>query len=1171
MNDFTRGLIVHRGSRTERLADVLARHLEDERPKNPLTAQTVVVAHPGLKRWLLGRFAHRDGPDGRHGIAANIEMILPWQWFERVARRALGDEALIGGAYRHELLRWRLLIALPSSTAPEITAYLAGDDSRRRSFQLAEYLASVYTQYLIYRPDWVLDWEKNPARHTRDWQAMLWHKLQQSINRPHRAQRSGALLDALLTERNHDPTPLHVFGISHLPPDVLAALRACSLHRPVHLYFPDPCREHWVYLRRQRFLLDRQDDPDALYFDIGHPLLVALGRIAQDFCLTLDDCDAIEERDPLDDAEPLADDISLLAKLQSSIRCLMPELVGESVRDAIDRGATPEDILPTLRLDDSLRVHACHTRLRELEVLKNALLRRLADDPTLQHRDIVVMAPDISAYAPYLGAVFGEQAQYRNDVLHIPWHLADVGLSRAHPLMSAFAQVLDLAESRFTVSEVMDFIDVPAVARRFAIDQGDRDALERWLQRAHVAWGLDAQMKADVGAAATDANSWQFGIDRLYAGLIVGQNADDEPNDDNDDGRPDGQWPEALLLDGILPLEGVFGGAVEAIGQLDRLLGELRTMRQTFATTRSLASWSQWLLERIDALFLPDMRDDAENGALDTLRRLAANLGSQASETGITTLLPWSVVREALGSALDAVPERQAFLLGGVTFCGLVPQRSIPFRVVCLLGMNEGEFPRPGNDAGLNKIIHQPRRGDRDTRSEDRYLFLEAMMSARDNLHISYVGEGVRDGKPRNPAAPLSELLQFLDEQHSIAEDEKVDRPWRIHHPLQPFDARYYERDALGQPWHDSRLFSYNAAFLALPNEIKPLNFLPSRNLTIEPSRSNVSATGDVSLANLKRYWRDPVKDVLLRGYGISLQALDSSSWTNREPLETGTDRIEQVDRRLLFDALATGCKPLPALPPAWLSKSGMLAGGAIGAEAYRQMRDGLKPMLDAARPLFAGGLAQARTQAIDLDLGEGLRLSGTVDRVFQSADSELMLFDAKPAGVMGLRDLLVFYIDWAALRLSGAENLQGLFLECSASGKIASSKWLDSVLLQKPDELRRGLRRLVETSIDAERQPVLFFPGTALAYARSESENRLTNAFTAWEGSSYGAIGERDYSPGYSALLSRGLDLFDTSSAAHLAFVEATRLICDILDPTHSLLFRTSPTETAAADGAEA
>lgn len=1145
MRENPRGLIVHRGSRTERLADALALQLEAQRPANPLAKQTVVVAHPGLQRWLLGHLAQRNGRHGGHGIAANIEMILPWQWFERTARRVLGDEALIGGAYRHELLRWRLLAALPTLQAPEVAAYLNGDGAARRGFQLADHLAGLYTQYLIYRPDWILDWEQHPTRHAGDWQAVLWQRLRATIPRPHRAQRSAALLDALRAGNDlaNDP-PLHVFGVSHLPPDVLAALQAAALHVPVHLYFPDPCREHWVYLRRQRFLLAHADDPEALYYEVGHPLLVALGRIAQDFCLTLDECDAIEERDPLDEAEPLDGATTLLARLQSSIRCLQPELVGAPVREQRAGGADLGEILPALRHDASLRVHACHTRLRELEVLKNALLRCLADEPTLQHRDIVVMAPDIGAYAPYLAAVFGEPAQYRSDPLHIPWHLADVGLARAHPLMSAFARVLDLAESRFTVSEVLDFLDVPAVARRFAIDPGGRDALERWLRRARVAWGLDAAMKAEAGAAAVGANSWQFGLDRMYAGLIVGQDGDDE------------------LLDDILPLQGVAGSAVEALGQLDRLLGELRQLRHAFAGARPLAAWSAWLLERLDALFLADPRDGAEQNALDSLRRLVAGLAGQAAETGIDAPLPWSVVREALRGELDAVPERQGFLLGGVTFCGLVPQRSIPFRVVCLLGMNEGEFPRPGHDAGLNRLLSQPRRGDRDTRSEDRYLFLEALMSARDTLHISYVGEGVRDGKPRNPAAPLAELLQFLDEQHALAADAGTERPWYVRHPLQPFDARYYERDTAGRPRHDPRLFSYEPAFLAAA----PVGTGTPPFLGLPATAPQAVAAGEITLDALGRFWRDPARDALLRGQGISLQALDDNGWPDREPLETPLEKIERVDHRLLFEALAAGRDELPAAPPAWLARSGMLAGGAIGERTWIQLRGALHPLLAQARPLFADAGAQAQAQAIDLDLGGSRRLTGVVDRVFRSADGGLLWFDARPGRAANLKDLLGFYIDWACLQLARAGDgppLRATLLEQvrrMRNGRsvlvVQAAGMLDTILAQDSDQLRHGLRHLVEACLSAGRRPLLFFPRTAQAWATSEPEDRLAKAMAAWEGDGFNP-GERDYAPGYAALLSRGLDLFDQTSPAHRAFVAATELVCGVLDPGHTALLK--------------
>ena len=1189
------GLFVHRGSRIERLAQVLAGYLESDYPDNPLTAQTVVVAHAGLGRWLLGEFSRRPSSRGGHGIAANFHMILPWQWLDGVARDTLGEAALIGGPWRREVLRWHVLAALSRVDAPRIKAYLDGEDSARRSFQLAEHLAGVYTQYLVYRPDWIDAWERPAARSADDWQAQLWWQVQAAVGKPHRAHRRAALIDALNrggiaaasatpirtralkgsacvaspdSGAERERRPLHVFGVSHLAPDVLDALRACSLLRPVHLYFPDPCREHWSYLRSHRDLLRREDDPFALYFEVGHPLLVSLGRVAQDFCLALDDIDALEERDPFDEREPAPASAPLLDRVQSSIRCMQPDVVGGGFREALARAsddqaqaAVPaaqrkQGLLREARGDASLRVHACHTRLRELEVLKDALLRSLADDSTLQHRDIVVMAPDIAAYAPYLAAVFGEPACYRSDPLHVPWHLADVGLASTHPLMNAFAHLLDLAESRFAVSEVLGLLDVPALARRFSIDAPAREMLERWLRGAQVAWGLDAAMKEQVGAAPIDANSWKFGFDRLYAGLIAG----------NDGAQQ--------LLDGIAPLVGVGGSAIDALGQLDRLIEELRHLRAGFATSRSLVEWSGWLADRLDALFVGDPREESDNAAIDTLRRMIGDLAGQAHDAGLSSAQPWTIVREVLQTALQSVPERQAFLLGGVTFCGLVPQRSIPFRMVCLLGMNEGEFPRAGGDAGLNRMREHPRRGDRDTRNEDRYLFLEALMAARERLHISYVGIGVQDGKARNPASPLAELLQFLDEQHALAAGEEGERPWKLAHPLQPFDARYYERDARGDPAHDSRLFSYDATFVARADAAGGAR--EDRFLAVVPSRLDppervhpLPVPEEVSLAALNRFWRDPAKDVLLRSAGISLDALDADTWPDREPLEAVVAPLQRFDRQLLFDALESGASMLPPSPPAWLSQSGLLAAGALGERAYAQALDGASLVLAATRARLAPGRIERIAQAIDLDLGGGMRLTGKVERVFRAGTDRLLLLDVKPGGCAGFREWLPFFIDWAALRLTLGERVDAMFIECAGGKKDRKAgvpALLASIVAQDDASLCSGLLRLIEWSRRAPAVPLLFFPKTAWEYAITDPDRRMDKARTQWLGGEFVVRGERDYSPGYADLLTRGVDLFDAGTVEHGAFVESVAGVCGVLDPAHALLLRELQPARAAA-----
>jgi len=1082
------GFFVHRDSRTEALARELFDALDCERPQHVLAAQTIVVAHPGLGRWLLGEFARR----GPRGIAANFDLIQPWQWLERAAARALGDKP--DAAFRQENLRWHIHALLPALDDARIRHLLDGADGERRRFQLADRLAGVYAQYLTYRPDWIDDWE---VGRSKDWQGLLWQRLRQRIPGPHRAQRHAQVVAALSARGDGVPEPLHVFGVSHLPADVLAALRAVSIHQAVHLYFPDPCREYWADLKSRRQMLRMGDVPEDWYFQIGHPLLVSLGRMAQDFFIALENA-GIELDAGADAAE--ARSASLLARLQDGIRAGV---------------STPAATITATPADASLRVHSCATRLRELEVLKDVLLGFLADDASLQHRDIVVMAPDIAAYAPYLPAVFGEAAHYSNDAVQIPWHLADVRLAQSHPLLRAFAKLLDLGESRFALSEVLDLLDVPALARRFGLDGADREALESTLRRAGVAWGLDASMKAQAGAAPVENNSWSFGFDRIFAGAIAGADTDGQ------------------LLDGVLPLPGIDASAALALGRAHRLLMALRELRDGFAQQRRLRDWCDWLGEWIDALFRADADDAAESRALDALRHVLAELGEQ-STAAVAQKLPWSVVREALRGQLDAVSERQPFLLGGVTFCGLVPQRSIPFRVVCLLGMNDGEFPRDGGDAGLNHMLEKPRRGDRDTRHEDRQLFLDALLAARQHLHISYIGRDVQEGRRIDPAAPLAELLQFLDE--ACVHGDGDARQWRIEHPLQPFAARYFDKS-------DARLFSFNGEFAEREDMRTESAVFVDLEITAQPARDE---TRIWTLDNLVRFWRDPLQAQLHDIAGIDRSALDDDAALDGEPLKSNFDRRERMETRCVLDALRRGAAMLPEAAPEELARSGLLAGGAIGAQAWAELRECAQPVLTGLRNALGENARQA-PRSVEFDVGE-IRIAGVVRDVYARAQGESVLIGLRMKRAADFRDLLPFYIRYAALRLADSD-IESVFLEQAESKPVREPALLAAIRAQDAAQLRDGLQTLLALARQAQQVPLLFPAKTAWAWCTAKPDARFGAARAEWEAGEF-KKGEGGYAPGYNALFMRGIDFLDGVSPSAQRFAEACACVASVLDP---------------------
>lgn len=1094
------GLHLHRGSRVEWLADRLAAQLDAEPLSHPLQPQQVVVAHPGLGRWLQQWLAERPNPGGGDGIAANLDFVLPGEWLQALMAALLEEPGLRAETYRPECLRWRLYELLPEIEAPELAHYLAADADPRRRFQLADHLAGLYAQYLPYRRDWVLDAQ---AGRERDWQARLWRRLREGILAPHRAERVDALLARLLEEAPARIRPVHVFGVNHLSPDVLAVFRACARWLPVHLYVPDPCREYWHDIVPERRLARAQAEAQEQYFEVGHPLLAALGRHGQAFLRQLEDLDAhYDARDPGDEADA-GQASTLLSRLQDSLRRLQPELAAGEV------AAT----------DASLRVHGCHTRLRELEVLRDALLALLATHPDLDYRDIVVMAPDIAQYAPLVPAVFGEPGGDGTST-QLPYHLADRSLASRHPLLRAFLQLLALPSQRLSRSEVLGLLELPAVARRLGIGADGRDALARWLQRANAYWGLDAAMKAEFSGVPVDAHSLAFGRDRLFLGQIMG-GAD-------------------RCFDGVLPLEGVGGSDAEGLGALDRLLALLREGRQAMRGERPVADWESWLRDWIERLFQADPDDAEEDAALETLLQAVAGFGEESAQAGVDPLLPWAVVREALEQRLDRASPQQPWLGGGITFCGMVPARVIPFRVVCLLGLNDGEFPRPGAPSGLSLIERRPRPGDRDTRAEDRYLFLECLMSARQALHLSHLAAGATDGNPRNPAMPLAELLGFLDQAYGLEGD--APRPWRETHALQPFDARYFNAVEGG-----TRTQASYASALAPAAGVRGTG-RPPPWIAFDAGIGPVAGEESLSLAELHGFWRDPSAYALSRLHAIWLAPLAEGEGEDCEPLTDRPDPRLGLPRRLLEACLREGAPPGEA-PPDWLAASGLLPTGLARGAAWSKLREAVAPLFDWAREQGLVG-APAETLTVDLALEAGLRLQGRLVAPLVRAAPSPCLWRAVPGrGDVDDRDRLRLFIDYAAARLMRDAPLQVCLVHVGKRG-VEEDSLVASWQTLGPAQLRTALVRLAHYLRLARRRPVPWLPKTSSIWAEhfdADPGRAGEHARQAWFGGAF-SRGERDWRPPYAAWLLRGADPFDEADPAHAAFAEVAREVHALL-----------------------
>ncbi|MEK0361343.1 exodeoxyribonuclease V subunit gamma [Pseudomonas sp. CBC3] len=1059
---------------------LLAQPLSD-----PFAPALVVVPSQGMGRWLTLELASKQG------IAMQLEMQLPAKFVWDLSRTVLGSLPE-QSAFSPTTLTWRLYgwLCEPSNLelAPRLAQYLDGGDERRR-LSLAAKVADVFDQYLLYRDDWLAAWERGETLDLgpdEAWQALLWRELTKD-GHPHRAR----LLDDLLQRLYDDealpglPERLLVFGISSLPPHHLRVLDGLARHVDVVVCALNPSREAWGEIRDIRELARQPESGvDDWYLDVGHPLLASLGKQGRDFFDSLFSLATSEGRQEIglySEDDDLRDD-SLLHALQNDILRLRTRL--------------PDERLTLAEDDRSLEVHIAHSPLREVEILHDQLLARFAADPALSPDQVVVLTPDIERYAPFIEAVFAP----REGSPRIPYSLADRSLRAEVPLIEAFLELLMLAQSRFAAEEILAWLEQPAIARRAGIDSEDLLLLRDWLREAGVRWGRDGSQRARLGLPDESAFTWRQGLDRLLLGFAA---------------PPQLAGDSAPLLGEHWPLDALEGARGQLLGRLVEFVERLGKLADQLARPRPLAEWADDLQVLLDTLF-----DEREAGdTLLLLSQACASLRDQAQAADLERPIELELVHQQLSAALQQGGGASGFLTGAVTFCTMVPMRSLPFRVVCLLGLDDGAFPRRTPPSGFDLIGRHPRRGDRARRLDDRYLLLETLLSAREALYLSYVGRDPRDNAVLPPSVLLSEVLEAVD-MTAVCKSEPARDPARtdasqpkqpkasekilVAHPLQPFSPNNFG----GAPCAGYSLPWFRAAQrLAEPpqTQVQPFTSLLAEPdeawLTIEPSQ-------------LLQCFRHPSRFLLEQRLGLRL-ADDQEALASDEPFDLEMPAWNGL-RRLSLQALEHGWSDEEERRMA--CAAGWLPTGELGQALWGKLRGPVRA--------FAPRLFELRPDdvpeplAVDITLA-GVRIHGWLDGVTPGG-----LFGWK-LGRLGEWDLPPFWLRHLLLNLAATPGIERNSLMLSPAGDWQLRPLANAAQLLEP---------WLAAYRCAIREPLPLLPRSSHAFAKgyrkpargSEPlECARKRAREAWLGAEFSPIAAESEDP-WNALAFRDRDPLD-------------------------------------------
>ncbi|MEI6897298.1 MAG: exodeoxyribonuclease V subunit gamma [Psychromonas sp.] len=1062
---------VYHSNQLSLLKDLLVALMQQSPLENPFENETVLVQSPGMAQWLQLEVAASTG------IAANIDFPLPasfiWQQFIHILQ-----DVPESSPFNKMSMTWHIMALLPECLGdPDFSAlqyYLEDDGECRKRFQLSQKIADIFDQYLVYRPEWIDSWDASSVEEVslwqqghstavplwiedQRWQAKLWKKLSARIELNfseqglpyHRAGLYKAFLQQLETmqEVSHLPKRIFVFGVSALPNSYLQALLGLSKHCDVHFLLTNPCRYYWAdivdpKLLAKRFAQNREklmvkkgkitqlEDSSwqkdhahrqwALSADeqseVGNPLLASMGKMGRDFLYQLYSL----EQNEIDAFVEINRD-SLLHHLQADILDLQDSSQALSL--------TAQDRVAIEASDQSLSLHISHSIMREVEVLHDNLLAMLSNDSQLTPKDIIIMVPNIDQYAPYVQAVFANQALHNGESSrYIPFTLSDVSAQQENPILTSFLQLLNLNQSRYTREDILALLEVPAILARFKLTQKDFVLLQKWINESGIRWGLNEHSSEQWDLPKLSQNSWLFGLKRMLLGYAMGDD----------------------LFSGISPYDDVQGLQGELLGRFIDFIETLSSLEQGLKENYNALQWQQFIYQLMDDFYL---ENDENSDSFTLIREQLDNLVKGTQDAQFTESISLFVLLAFLDDHLSTQSNSQRFLAGQVNFCTLMPMRSIPFKVVCLLGMNDGVYPRNIVPMGFDLMAGHRKRGDRSRREEDRYLFLEALLSAQDKLYISYIGRDINDNSEKMASVLVSELLNYCQQSFVLASNVN-DESHLASKALLKAISHFYPMQSFSESYYQGGVTTYNPVWW------QALQAQKTENEDLLQPLPLAEPLIEVQLLHLKQFLKHPCKTFFNRRLDIYFE-LDNDDQDNDEPF--ALDNLQQYHLKGQQFSVALEGRSLLAL------FKEIKATGELPQSEFAQLvfnRD-LQSMLDLADITMSYFVGEVETVHVDLQFAEKRLLGELTDHC------ENGLVRIKTGGIKG-KEILTLWLEHLCYCITHGENLNSTLLGQSNGIFFAELP---------ADYAYQRLTELIELYELGLQQPLPFFIQSAFAW----------------------------------------------------------------------------------------
>ncbi len=696
-----------------------------------------------------------------------------------------------------------------------------------------------------------------------------------------------------------------------------------------------------------------------------------------------------------------------------------------------------------------VKIHSCHSVKREVEALKDEILTALDKDASLKLHDILILVPEMESYGPLIKTTFGIHEGEVKVPVTIPHTFED-------SLKACLLELIQLLETNeIKASSFLDFLQLQAVRNVYNFTEEDIYAIKNWFIENNIHWGLGTE-------------EGRYTIEKAILNLFSGFMMEDEA---------------FRTVKDTIPFKKISTSEqVELVAKLSEVLDKLRFIQKEIHEPKTVSGWLLSCKSWIAQVVGNSTELSSVYSSLDKLIESA-----QYAKTRAT--ISFSQFSLWLNEQMMGSEAASAGLGRGIVLSTYIPYRSIPFKFVAILGLNEGVFPRNPARPKFDLIHTFPEPGDRVVKDDDAMLFLELLNSAQDFLHLSYIGQDQQNEAEKLPSVFIQQLFeQFLYLKNS---GEHF-----INHKLHGFDPYYFRK-----------LCSYSVKRRDVSKRVHSLNvrkdvFLPD-NLSMGDSKDDAIIT----VQDIIRFFSYPCKYFLSNVLKVH-DTYHENELEDREVFKlTGLEKYK-LDQLLLDGNLKD--VPLGRLQD-YAESAGLLPLGIAGKKELSQEWELISELKKASSGFIN---SEVDMQEISLNIGES-RIAGLIGNIY---GKNRVIWRVGRARAVDLIDLWMNHLLLSACD-TGVER--SILISKEGSGKIQVSS-LETV--QEPCSILQALFNWYNVA-GKKKASLNFFPESSKVFSIASNKNKselesLEQALKKWVGSDYVAGEGAKY---YNELVWRG------------------------------------------------